>query len=66
MDKHRENELLTHVAAGIDLPTAFAALPRESDAHDNRPVRAQAKTFSKLIWATLTFLAMIACWWLIS
>jgi hypothetical protein len=33
MDQQLEDELLLHVAAGTDLPTALAALPDESQAN---------------------------------
>jgi hypothetical protein len=66
MDEHDEDELLMHVAAGTDLPTALAALPRESDVHDDRPARAQTKSIGRLFWAVLIFVSMMACWWLIA
>jgi hypothetical protein len=66
MDQHRENELLLHVAAGTDLPTAFAALPRGDDVHSDNPARAQAKPVGGLFWTILIFIFMIAGWWLMS
>ena len=66
MDQDRENELLLHVASGTDLPTAFAALPRNDDARNDAPARVREKAIGGLTWAVLIFGSMIAYWWLMS
>jgi hypothetical protein len=37
MDRDLEDELLIHVAAGTDIPTAFAALPRTESRTSRTP-----------------------------
>ncbi len=55
MDEQREEELLLHVVAGTDLPTALAALPQ-----DEQPASA---TNYLVAWAV--FIAMLVAWWLL-
>ncbi len=62
----QEEELLMHVAAGTDLFTAFAALPRESDPPDKPQPSTPAKSAGELIWALLAFFLSIAALWLMA
>jgi hypothetical protein len=64
MNKEQEDELLMQVAAGTDLLTAVAALPRTSDQPPKpQPSNPKAST-GGVISAVLTFLVIIVLWWL--
>jgi hypothetical protein len=62
MDDKQEEELLMHVAAGTDLLTALAAVPRE----DNRKPRPQLESsFASVCGTVLTvaiLLALVLLW----
>lgn len=55
MDQELEDELLLHVAAGTDLPTALAALPQD-----------EAPTSKWHGWMFILFAAALAGAWLLS
>ena len=54
MDRALEDELLLHIAAGTDLPTAFAALPRSEP-----PVGQVQRTWTGIAWAILIGVAAV-------
>jgi hypothetical protein len=56
MDKDLEDELLMHVAAGTDLPTAWAALPRDLPP-DHEP--SKPSTWGWALWAMLMALLFV-------
>jgi hypothetical protein len=65
MDQQREEEMLMHVAAGTDLPTAVAALPCDVDPPNEPHPTVLKPSGHSLIWAVLIFVSMLAVWWLI-
>lgn len=62
MDNDVEDELLMHTAAGTDLPTALAALPRHKRVGDEPCPPTSAKPARILVWLLLIILAFIAMW----
>ena len=59
MDEQREEELLLHVAAGTDLLTAFAALPRE-DGSPSRSTSTFDLSFSAVMWGVVAVVGVVA------
>jgi hypothetical protein len=57
MDRDREDELMMHLAAGTDLPTAFAALSRNRERQEKSPP--SKPSAGEIICAVLTFVAII-------
>lgn len=53
MDKDLEDELLMHIAAGTDIPTAFAALPC-----DEQPAASSQRAW--IVWAIL--IGVLVAW----
>lgn len=62
MDNDLEEELLMHIAAGTDLPTAMAALPRRNDSQDELPSSVPTKPVGAFTVAILAVVAMIVLW----
>ncbi len=56
MDKDLEDELLMHIAAGTDIPTAFAVLPRDE----------QPAASSNRGWLAVAILIGVFIAWLVS
>lgn len=61
MNKEQEEELLMHVAAGTDLLTAMAALPRENET-PNQPESASEQRFSAVVWIVIVCVGVAALW----
>jgi hypothetical protein len=61
MDLDRENELLMHIAAGTDLPTALAALPQEDESPVESPAEPskQNSSYGWVAFAALVFIALL-------
>jgi len=59
MDQQRENELLMHVAAGTDLLTAIAALPREVES-PNKPASTLDLSLSAIVWSVVAIVSVVA------
>jgi hypothetical protein len=59
MDQQRENELLMHVAAGTDLLTAIAALPRKSET-PNVPASTLELSLSAIVWSVVAIVSIVA------
>jgi hypothetical protein len=59
MDQQREHQLLLHVAAGTDLLTAFAALPRESESPD-KSMSALDLSLSAIVWSVVAIVSIVA------
>ena len=69
MDKQREDELLMHIAAGLDPVTALAALPREEnivqDESRNTPQSTARNAWRHgVLWAVAAFVGMLLVRWL--
>ena len=62
MDNDLEEELLMHIAAGTDLPTALSALPRDKRVGEEPSPPTSAKPAGILVWLLLFILALVAMW----
>ena len=61
MQNDLEEELLMHIAAGTDLPTAPSALPRDEAVRDEQCSPATTKPTRILVWSRI-ILALIVVW----
>lgn len=62
MDEETEDELLMHIAAGTDLPTAMAALPRSNNGHDDLQSSTPTKSVQASALVIIAVVAIIVLW----